>query len=83
MGTTQSAVDDLIDHFAITIPRTLSDFANHSKSLTVQGQHGIGRLALAYFNLTTDSITSCSSEVSTLSTSSPNPTSKINNYRNT
>ena len=68
----------LIDQFTIAIPGTVSNCVDESNSLTVQGQHGIGNLTLAYFNLTTDPITSCSSaDVSTFSTSSPTPTSKI------
>ena len=56
------------DRFNITIPGTVSNCVDESNSLTVQGQHGIGNLTLAYFNLTTDPITSCSSaDVPTLS----------------
>ena len=63
--------DHLIDHFKITIPGEVSYCVDKSNSLTVEGQHGIGRVTLAYFNLTTDSITSCSSaDVSTFGTSS-------------
>ena len=58
----------LIDNFTITIPGTVSNCVDESNSLTVQGQHGIGNLTLAYFNLTTDPIISCSSaDVSTFS----------------
>ena len=73
----------LIDNFKIAIPGTVSNCVDESNSLTVQGQHGIGNLTLAYFNLTTDPITSCSSaDVSTFSTctSSPDPTSKSYSY---
>ena len=60
----------LIDNFTIAIPETVSNCVDESGSLTVQGQLGIGILTLAYFNLTTDPITSCSSaDVSTFSTS--------------
>ena len=63
--------DHLMDKFTIAIPGTVSNCVDESNSLTVQGQHGIGNLTLAYFNLTTDPITSCSSaDVSTFSTSS-------------
>ena len=55
--------DDIhsIDQFTIANPRTVSNCFDESNSLTVQGQHGIGNLTLAYFNLTTDPIPSCSS----------------------
>ena len=75
----ESGTDRLMDRFTTAIPATVSSYFNKSNSLTVQGQHGIGNLTLAYFNLTTDPITSCSSaDVSTFSTctSSPDPTSK-------
>ena len=58
-----------IDRFTITIPKTVTSCVDESDSLTVQGQHGIGNLTLAYFNLTTHPITSC--------TSADVPTSKI------
>ena len=58
----------LIDNFTITIPWTVSNGVDESNLLTVEGQLGIGILTLAYFNLTTDPITSCSSaDVSTFS----------------
>ena len=61
----------LIEQFTITIPVTVSNGVDESNSLTVQGQHGIGNLTLAYFYLTTDPITSCSSaDVPTFSSSS-------------
>ena len=70
-----------IDRFTIAIPRTVSKSADEANSLTVQGQLGIGRLTLAYFNLTTDPITSCKSGgVSTLSTSPPIINCKIHGY---
>ena len=73
--------DRLIDKFTIATPETLSICVDPSNSLTVQGQHGVGNLTLAYFYLTTDPITSCSSaDVSTISSSSPIPTSKIHIY---
>ena len=56
-----SNTDHLIDRFTIAIPLTVSNSVDESNSLTIQGQHGIGNLTLAYFNLTTDPITSCSS----------------------
>ena len=68
----------LIDNFTVTIPVTLSNCVDQSNSLTVQGQHGIGNLTLAYFNLTTDPITSHSSaEVSAFCTTSLVPISKF------
>ena len=71
----------LIDQFKITIPGTESNCVDESNSLTVQGLHGIGMLTLAYFNLTTDPTTSCSSaNVSTFSTSSPITDSKVYCY---
>ena len=51
----------LIDQFTIAIPETVSSCDDQSNSLTVHGQNGVGNLTLAYFNLTTDTITSCSS----------------------
>ena len=73
----------LIDRFNITIPGEVSNCVDESNSLTVQGLHGIGNLTLAYFNLTTDPITSCSSaDVSAFCSSCPIPTSKINSYLN-
>ena len=55
-----------IDNFTISIPWTVSNCVPESNSLIAQGQHGIGNLTLAYFNLITDPITSCSSaDVST------------------
>ena len=67
-GADTGGEDHLIDRFKIAIPGTVSNSVNQSNSLTVQGQHGIGNLTLAYFNLTTDPITSCSSaDVSTFS----------------
>ena len=72
--------DHLIDNFTIAIPGKLSNCVDESNSLTVQGQLGIGNLTLACFYLTSDPITSCSSaDVSTFSTESSIPTSKINN----
>ena len=69
----------LIDNFTIATP--VSNCVDESNSLTVQGHNGIGNLTLAYFNLTTDPITSCSSaDVSTFSTSSPNPNRKVHDY---
>ena len=65
----------LIDNFTIAIPGTVSNCIDWSNSLTVQGQLGIGKLTLAYFNLTTDPITSCSS--------ADVPTSKIHVKLNT
>ena len=53
--------DHFIDNFTITIPGTVSNGVDQTNSLTVQGQHGIGKLTLAYFNITADPITSCSS----------------------
>ena len=80
-GADSGGDDHLIDNFTIAIPGKLSNCVDESNSLTVQGQHGIGNLTLAYFNLTTDPITSCSSaDVSTFSTKSPNATSKIYNH---
>ena len=72
----------LIDQFKITIPGTESNYCvDEPNSLTVQGLHGIGMLTLAYFNLTTDPITSCNSaDVSTFSTSSPITDSKVYCY---
>ena len=63
----------LIDNFTIAIPGTVSYCDDQPNSLTVQGQHGIGNLTVAYFNLTTDRIASCISadDVST---------SKIHNH---
>ena len=60
--------EHFIDNFTITIPSKVSIYVDESNLLTVQGQLGIGNLTLAYFNLTTDPITSCSSaDVSTFS----------------
>ena len=61
----------LLDKFTITIPGTVSNSVDEPNSLIVQGQHGIGNLTLAYFNLSTDPIASCSSaDVNTFSTRS-------------
>ena len=66
----------LIDRFAIEIPETVSSWFDESNSFTAQGQHGIGILTLAYFNLTI-----CSSlAASTFSASSPIPSCKIHDY---
>ena len=68
----------LIDNFTIAIPGKVSNCVDESDSLTVQGLHGIGNLTLAYFNITTDPITSCSSaDVSTFSTSSQSDCGKF------
>ena len=68
----------LIDSFTIAVSETVSNCVDESNSLTVQGELGIVNLTLVFFNLTSDPITSCSSaDVSTFSTSSPTPTSKI------
>ena len=56
-----SKIVSLIDQFTIAIPETVASCDNQSNSLTVQGQHGLGNLTLAYFNLTTDPMASCSS----------------------
>ena len=40
--------DHLINKFTIIIPGTVSNDVDESNSLTVQGQHGIGSLTLAY-----------------------------------
>ena len=71
----------LIDKFKIPISGTVSNCVDESNSLTVQGHHRIGNLTLAYFNLTTDPITSCKSgDVSTFNTNSPITDSKIYGY---
>ena len=77
----ETGIDHFIDNFTIAIPGTVSNCVDESNSLTVQGLHRVGNLTLAYLNLTTDPITLCSSaDVSTVSTSSPIPTSKFHNY---
>ena len=53
--------DHFTDNFTIAIPGTVSNCVDEYNSLTVQGQHGVGNLTIAYFNLTTDPISSCSS----------------------
>ena len=71
----------LIDRFEVEIPEKVSNCVDQFNLLTVQGQHGIGILTLAYSTLTTDPNTSHSSaDASTFSTSCPIPTSKINSY---
>ena len=76
----------LIDKFTIAIPQAVSNCVDESNSLTVHGQLGIGNLTLAFFNLTTNPITSCSSaDVPTFSTSSQSDNGKsciiANSYR--
>ena len=70
--------DHLIDNFTITTPGEVSNFVDQSHSLTVQGQHGIGNLTLAFFNISTDPVTLCNSaDVSTFSTSSQSDCDKF------
>ena len=52
--------DDLMDQFIISLPASAPDL-NQCHILNVPGQYGIGTLTVAYFNLTTDPVTSCSS----------------------
>ena len=71
-----------IDRFKIAIPGTVPNCVDESNSLAVQGQHGIGILTLAYFNLTTDPITSCSSaDVFTFSAGTQSYSGKFFIYR--
>ena len=70
-GAAAGSDGHLMDKFTVAVPGTVSNCVDESNSLTVQGQHGIGNLTLAYFNLTTDPITSCSSaDVPTFSATS-------------
>ena len=80
-GEDQGGVDLLIDRFTIIIPVTVSNGADESNSLTVQGQHGTGDLTLAYFNMTIDPIASSSSaNVNIFSTSSQGDYGKSCDY---
>ena len=53
--------DDFMDNFTITNLRSLFDF-DQSNSLTVIGMEGIGKIALAFYYLTTSPTTTCNAE---------------------